>query len=52
MDALAQVFVKMTYQGVETSGRGLDQDVLEASAKAYLKRGKSCHYHEENLKKK
>ncbi len=36
MDALAQVFVKMTYQGVETSGRGLDQDVLEASAKAYL----------------
>ncbi len=36
MDALAQVFVKMKYQGVETSGRGLDQDVLEASAKAYL----------------
>ncbi|MFJ8255862.1 2-isopropylmalate synthase [Peribacillus asahii] len=36
MDALAQVYVKMNYQGVETSGRGLDQDVLEASAKAYL----------------
>jgi 2-isopropylmalate synthase len=36
MDALAQVFVKMNYQGTETSGRGLDQDVLEASAKAYL----------------
>ena len=36
MDALAQVYVKMNYKGVETSGRGLDQDVLEASAKAYL----------------
>lgn len=36
MDALAQVFVKMNYQGTETTGRGLDQDVLEASAKAYL----------------
>ncbi|MGE7600998.1 2-isopropylmalate synthase [Peribacillus sp. NPDC097675] len=36
MDALAQVFVKINYNGVETSGRGLDQDVLEASAKAYL----------------
>ncbi len=35
-DALAQVFVKMRYQDVETSGRGLAQDVLEASAKAYL----------------
>ncbi|MDZ5470773.1 2-isopropylmalate synthase (plasmid) [Bacillus sp. 31A1R] len=35
-DALAQVFVKLRYQGVETSGRGLAQDVLEASAKAYL----------------
>ncbi|ASV68795.1 2-isopropylmalate synthase [Cytobacillus sp. FSL W7-1323] len=35
-DALAQVFVKLAYQGVETSGRGLAQDVLEASAKAYL----------------
>jgi 2-isopropylmalate synthase len=28
--------VKIDYNGVETSGRGLDQDVLEASAKAYL----------------
>ncbi|WP_110927117.1 2-isopropylmalate synthase [Bacillus massiliglaciei] len=36
MDALAQVFVKLNYGGVESSGRGLDQDVLEASAKAYL----------------
>ncbi|MGM9923576.1 MAG: 2-isopropylmalate synthase [Bacillus sp. (in: firmicutes)] len=35
-DALAQVFVKMKYQDTETSGRGLAQDVLEASAKAYL----------------
>jgi len=35
-DALAQVFVKIKYQGVESSGRGLAQDVLEASAKAYL----------------
>ncbi|WP_026693744.1 2-isopropylmalate synthase [Peribacillus kribbensis] len=35
-DALAQVFVKMKYEGKETSGRGLAQDVLEASAKAYL----------------
>lgn len=35
-DALAQVYVSLKYDGVETSGRGLDQDVLEASAKAYL----------------
>ncbi|WP_050615963.1 2-isopropylmalate synthase [Bacillus testis] len=35
-DALAQVYVKMNYGGMETSGRGLAQDVLEASAKAYL----------------
>lgn len=35
-DALAQVFVTIRYQGTETRGRGLDQDVLEASAKAYL----------------
>ncbi|RFU65913.1 2-isopropylmalate synthase [Peribacillus glennii] len=35
-DALAQVFVKMKYLDTETSGRGLAQDVLEASAKAYL----------------
>ncbi len=35
-DALAQVFVKVKYQGKESSGRGLAQDVLEASAKAYL----------------
>ncbi|MCM3599329.1 2-isopropylmalate synthase [Robertmurraya korlensis] len=35
-DALAQVFVKLKFNGEETSGRGLAQDVLEASAKAYL----------------
>ncbi|MFE8703405.1 2-isopropylmalate synthase [Cytobacillus sp. FJAT-54145] len=35
-DALAQVFVKLRFQDMETSGRGLAQDVLEASAKAYL----------------
>ena len=35
-DALAQVFVKLKYKGIESSGRGLAQDVLEASAKAYL----------------
>lgn len=35
-DALAQVYVKLNYEGVETSGRGLAQDVLEASSKAYL----------------
>uniref|UniRef100_UPI000382304F 2-isopropylmalate synthase n=1 Tax=Halalkalibacterium ligniniphilum TaxID=1134413 RepID=UPI000382304F len=35
-DALADVFVKLRYEGVETSGRGTAHDVLEASAKAYL----------------
>lgn len=35
-DALAEVYVKMKYLDVETSGRGLAQDVLEASGKAYL----------------
>ncbi|WP_026581862.1 2-isopropylmalate synthase [Bacillus sp. J33] len=35
-DALAQVYVKLKYDGIETSGRGLAQDVLEASSKAYL----------------
>lgn len=34
-DALAEVHVKMTVAGAETSGRGTAQDVLEASAKAY-----------------
>lgn len=35
-DALAQVYVKLSFKDVVTSGRGLAQDVLEASAKAYL----------------
>ncbi|MGM7682452.1 2-isopropylmalate synthase [Cytobacillus sp. Hm23] len=35
-DALAQVYVNVRVNGEETSGRGLDQDVLEASAKAYI----------------
>jgi 2-isopropylmalate synthase len=35
-DALAQVFVKVRVNDVETSGRGTAQDVLEASAKAYI----------------
>jgi len=35
-DALAEVFVKMKYLDKETTGRGLAQDVLEASANAYL----------------
>jgi 2-isopropylmalate synthase len=47
-DALAQVFVKMNYAGKETSGRGLAQDVLEASAKAYLNAINRVIYIEEN----
>ncbi len=35
-DALAEVFVNITYNGMESSGRGTAHDVLEASAKAYL----------------
>jgi len=35
-DALAEVHVKMTVNGTEVSGRGSAQDVLEASAKAFL----------------
>ncbi|MBD1381169.1 2-isopropylmalate synthase [Metabacillus arenae] len=35
-DALAQVYVKVNFNGLESSGRGMAQDVLEASAKAYL----------------
>ncbi|PKG25059.1 2-isopropylmalate synthase [Niallia nealsonii] len=35
-DALAQVFVKVQFEEKESNGRGLDQDVLVASAKAYL----------------
>ncbi|HZG73587.1 MAG TPA: 2-isopropylmalate synthase [Chondromyces sp.] len=35
-DALAEVYVRISYNGTETSGRGTAQDVLEASARAYL----------------
>ncbi|MGE8207384.1 2-isopropylmalate synthase [Heyndrickxia sp. NPDC080065] len=35
-DALADAFVKVKYDGVEFGGRGSAQDVLEASARAYL----------------
>lgn len=35
-DALAEVYVRMSYRGIETSGRGTAHDVLEASAKAYI----------------
>ena len=35
-DALAQVYVRVTVNGKESSGRGIAHDVLEASAKAYL----------------
>ncbi|MGG1676172.1 2-isopropylmalate synthase [Neobacillus sp. NRS-1170] len=35
-DALAEVHVKMTVNGTNVSGRGSAQDVLEASAKAFL----------------
>jgi 2-isopropylmalate synthase len=35
-DALAEVHVKMTVNGSQVSGRGSAQDVLEASAKAFL----------------
>lgn len=35
-DALAEVFVKVSYEGMTATGRGLDHDVLGASTKAYL----------------
>ncbi|OZI10563.1 2-isopropylmalate synthase [Bacillaceae bacterium SAS-127] len=35
-DALAEVYVRVNYNGIESSGRGMAQDVLEASARAYL----------------
>jgi 2-isopropylmalate synthase len=35
-DALAETHVKMTVNGTAVSGRGSSQDVLEASAKAFL----------------
>lgn len=50
-DALAQVYVKLRYQGMETSGRGLAQDVLKASAKAYLNAINRVLYIQEKAKK-
>ncbi|CAM3749469.1 2-isopropylmalate synthase [Mesobacillus zeae] len=47
-DALAQVYVKLRYAEMETSGRGLAQDVLEASAKAYLNAVNRVIYMKEN----
>ncbi|QSO48536.1 2-isopropylmalate synthase [Alicyclobacillus mengziensis] len=35
-DSLAEVYVKVAMQGKSGSGRGVDSDVLAASAKAYL----------------
>lgn len=35
-DALAEVHVKVLYEGIEQLGRGVAHDVLEASAKAYI----------------
>uniref|UniRef100_UPI0034A04BF6 alpha-isopropylmalate synthase regulatory domain-containing protein n=1 Tax=Bacillus licheniformis TaxID=1402 RepID=UPI0034A04BF6 len=35
-DAFAQVYVRVMIEGKESGGRGVAQDVLEASAKAYL----------------
>lgn len=35
-DALAQVYVKVKVDDLEMGGRGIAQDVLEASAKAYI----------------
>ena len=49
-DALAEVFVKMRCSDVETSGRGLAQDVIEASAKAYLNAINRVLYLKENSK--
>ncbi|MFD1737382.1 2-isopropylmalate synthase [Bacillus salitolerans] len=35
-DAIAEVYVKVRYDGHISSGRGIETDVLEASAKAYF----------------
>ncbi|KHF40980.1 2-isopropylmalate synthase [Halalkalibacter okhensis] len=35
-DSLAEVYVTVKYDGLESSGRGTAHDVLEASAKAYI----------------
>lgn len=48
-DALAQVFVKLNCAGMDSSGRGLAQDVLEASARAYLNAINRVLYLKESL---
>lgn len=35
-DSLAEVYVQVEIKGVSSSGRGIEHDVLEASAKAYI----------------
>lgn len=51
-DALADAFVKVNYGGVESGGRGSAQDVLEASARAYLNAVNRVIVHEEYRKEK
>ncbi|PYZ97138.1 2-isopropylmalate synthase [Alteribacter lacisalsi] len=36
IDSLAEVYVQIEIEGASSSGRGIEHDVLEASAKAYL----------------
>ncbi|WP_416149106.1 2-isopropylmalate synthase [Salipaludibacillus sp. HK11] len=51
-DALAQANVKMTVDGISVNGRGSSQDVLEASAKAFLNAVNRAFYHKEPIKDK
>lgn len=48
-DALAQVYVKVKVGDGEASGRGVAQDVLEASAKAYINAVNRCKIVPEKL---
>ncbi|HYK73558.1 MAG TPA: 2-isopropylmalate synthase [Pseudoneobacillus sp.] len=50
-DALAEVHVKMTVNNVPVSGRGSAQDVLEASAKAFLNAVNRVFYNQIFMKK-
>ncbi|MDP4169487.1 MAG: 2-isopropylmalate synthase [Bacillota bacterium] len=50
-DALAEVHVKMTVDQVEVSGRGSAQDVLEASAKAFINAVNRTFYVQPNRQK-
>lgn len=52
-DALANVFVKVLYNEVESSGRGTAQDVLEASARAYINAvNRVCKFESRKVKQK